>query len=48
MLRKGLDKNGLGNVRIVAADDFQSKLELTLARDLLLDPDLSAAVDYFG
>lgn len=48
MLRKALDSNGLQHVRIVAADDFQAEYEMNLARDMLLDAELSNSVDYFG
>ena len=48
MLRRALDKNGFSNVRIVAADVFQEDLELGLARDVLIDRELSEAIDYFG
>lgn len=48
MLRKELDRQGFTHVRIVAADDYEAEFELNLARDMLLDPELSSAVDYFG
>ncbi|KAH3787160.1 hypothetical protein DPMN_165280 [Dreissena polymorpha] len=48
MLRQGLDKAGFNNVRIVAADDYEAEFEMNLARDMLLDPELSSAVDIFG
>ena len=48
MLRKALDAEGLQHVMIVAADDFQAEFEMNLSRDMLLDPELSSAVEYFG
>ena len=48
LLRKKLDENQLQDVMIVAADDFQAEFETNLARDMLLDPELSSAVDVFG
>ncbi|WAR20909.1 GALC-like protein [Mya arenaria] len=48
LLRAGLDSAGFSHVRIVAADDFQAEFETSLARDMLLDPELSASVDIFG
>lgn len=48
MLRKGLDANGFQNIKIVAADDVQYKMVVGLTRDVILDQELSKAVDYFG
>ncbi|XP_045189116.2 galactocerebrosidase-like isoform X2 [Mercenaria mercenaria] len=48
MLRQGLDKNNFEHIQIVAADDFQAEFETNLARDMLLDLELSSAVNFFG
>ena len=48
MLRKALDAEGLQHIMIVAADDYQAEFEMNLSRDMLLDPELSSAVEYFG
>ncbi|XP_060570586.1 galactocerebrosidase-like isoform X2 [Ruditapes philippinarum] len=48
MLRKALDKNSFEHIQIVAADDFQAEFETNLARDMLLDQELSSAINFFG
>ena len=48
MLRKALDKNNFEHIEIVAADDFQAEFETNLARDMLLDQELSSAINFFG
>ena len=48
LLRSSLDHNGLDHVRIVAVDDYEAEFETNLARDMLVDPTLSASVDVVG
>lgn len=48
MLRSALTQNGFDHVRIVAADDYEAEFEMNLARDMLIDPELSSAIDIFG
>lgn len=48
MLRTALNENGFEHVRIVAADDYEAEFEMNLARDMLIDPQLSSSIDIFG
>ncbi|KAL4231148.1 hypothetical protein ACF0H5_008731 [Mactra antiquata] len=48
MLRQALDKNGFEFTEIVACDDYQAEFETKMANEMLLDPELSAAIGYFG
>lgn len=48
MLREALDKNGFLFTQIVAPDDYEAEFETNLAEEMLLDPELSEAIGYFG
>lgn len=48
MLRQALDKNGFVFTEIVACDDYQAEFETKIAQDMLIDPEFSAAIGYFG
>jgi hypothetical protein len=48
MLRQALDKAGFVFTQIVAADDYEAEFETNLAEEMLIDPELSSAVDVFG